>query len=211
MLTDGEVAGWAGRFDELMVRVGPRFGRRDLRGRAAAYLRGLLGPVQRKNAWQLSEAAGDATPYGVQRLLRRARWDADAVRDELRGYVVEHLGDERAVLIVDETGFLKKGAKSAGVARQYSGTAGRIDTDHLRRLRRTTRTRPRTCRHGSNRRGWPHRAPTHAATGRGLWRRPRSGRMSRGRPATPCRSGCTWSLHRRTTCGHNGGRREYKG
>lgn len=92
MLTEDEVADWFGRFEALMGRVGPRFGRRDLRGRAAVYLRGLLSPVPRKNAWQLSEAVGDSTPYGVQRLLRRARWDVDAVRDDLQGYVAEHLG-----------------------------------------------------------------------------------------------------------------------
>ena len=90
-------------------------------------LRGLLSPVERKNGWQLAEQAGDATPYGVQRLLSTYRWDADLVRDDLAGYAVEHLGDADAVLVVDETGFLKKGNKSAGVQRQYSGTAGRIE------------------------------------------------------------------------------------
>jgi SRSO17 transposase len=87
----------------------------------------LLAPVERKNGWQLAEALGERTPDGVQRLLNAARWDADAVRDDLRQYVVRHLGDADAVLVVDETGFLKKGRKSAGVARQYSGTAGRIE------------------------------------------------------------------------------------
>ena len=120
-------AGWAARFDELSARLAPRFGRQDIRRRGQAYLRGLLGRVERKNAWQLAEALGDATPHGIQRLLGRARWDADAVRDDLRAYVVEHLGEPDSVLIVDETGFLKKGKKSAGVARQYSGTAGRIE------------------------------------------------------------------------------------
>jgi SRSO17 transposase len=86
-----------------------------------------MGRVERKNSWQLAEAAGDATPHGLQRLLGRARWDADAVRDDLRTYVAEQLGEPDCVLIVDETGFLKKGTKSAGVARQYSGTAGRIE------------------------------------------------------------------------------------
>jgi SRSO17 transposase len=90
-----------------------------------------MGRVERKNSWQLAEAVGDATPHGIQRLLGRARWDADAVRDELRDYVVEHLGEPDGVLIVDETGFLKKGTKSAGVARQYSGTAGRIENSQI--------------------------------------------------------------------------------
>lgn len=125
------IAGWDARFGELAGRLAPRFGRRDLRRRAEGYLRGLMGRVERKNSWQLAEAAGDATPHGLQRLLGRARWDADAVRDDLRAYVVEHLGEPDGVLIVDETGFLKKGTKSAGVARQYSGTAGRIENSQV--------------------------------------------------------------------------------
>lgn len=124
-------AGWAVQFDRLAERLGPRFSRRDLRRRAVGYLRGLLGRVERKNSWQLAEAVGDPTPHGIQRLLGRARWDADAVRDDLRSYVVEHLGEADGVLIVDETGFLKKGDKSAGVARQYSGTAGRIENSQV--------------------------------------------------------------------------------
>jgi SRSO17 transposase len=88
---------------------------------------GLLSPVERKNGWQLAEHAGEARPYGMQRLLAGAKWDADAVRDDLRAYVVEQLGDPRAVLVIDETGFLKQGTKSVGVKRQYSGTAGRIE------------------------------------------------------------------------------------
>ena len=97
------------------------------RGDALEYLKGLLSPVERKNGWQLAELAGDATPDGVQRLLSSYVWDADLVRDDLRNYVVEHLGQEGGVLVVDETGFLKKGTKSVGVERQYSGTAGRIE------------------------------------------------------------------------------------
>jgi SRSO17 transposase len=103
------------------------FPRREARRRAWAYIRGLLSPVERKNGWQLAEVNGDATPYGVQHLLGRARWDDEAVRDDLRAYLVEHLGQPQAVLVLDETGFLKKGQHSAGVARQYSGTAGRIE------------------------------------------------------------------------------------
>ena len=92
---------------------------------------GLLSPVERKNGWQLAEPAGDATPYGVQRLLSGYIWDADLVRDDLKQYVVEHLGDGDAVLVVDETGFLKKGDKSVGVQRQYSGTVGRIENSQI--------------------------------------------------------------------------------
>lgn len=127
MTTRHEAAQWARGLDELGARIAPRFGRIEPRRRAQAYLRGLLAPVERKNGWRLAEAAGDATPDGVQDFLARARWDADLVRDDLRAYVIEHLGDEQAVLVLDETGFVKKGTKSVGVQRQYSGTAGRIE------------------------------------------------------------------------------------
>jgi hypothetical protein len=122
-----QVQGWAGELEALGDRIAPRFGRVEVRRRAGAFLRGLLTNVERKNGWQLAEQAGAATPDGMQRLLNHARWDADLVRDDLRDYVVESLGDPGAVLVVDETGFVKKGAKSAGVQRQYSGTAGRIE------------------------------------------------------------------------------------
>ena len=122
-----EVAAWAAGLEEVHARIGPRFARSEPRERVLAYVRGLLAPVERKNSWTLAERAGEASPDGMQRLLAAADWDADAVRDDLREYVVEHLGDPAAVLVVDETGFLKKGTKSAGVARQYSGTAGRIE------------------------------------------------------------------------------------
>src|SRR4051812_22379726 len=127
-MTDvNEAKGWARALDELMGRLAPRFGRVEPRRRALAYLRGLLAPVKRKNGWQLAEAAGDATPDGMQDFLGRMRWDADAVQDDLRAYVVEQLGDPGAVLVLDETGFVKKGEKSVGVQRQYSGTAGRVE------------------------------------------------------------------------------------
>jgi len=123
------VSGWADQLDSLYSRLTGCFGRRDLRRRARGYLRGLLGHVDRKNMWQLAEYLGDDTPHGLQRLLDRAVWSADAVRDVLVGYASEGLlvGDDLGVLVVDETGFLKKGVKSAGVQRQYSGTAGRIE------------------------------------------------------------------------------------
>ena len=122
-----EVARWADGIERAHERIAGRFRRPEPRRRALAYLRGLLSPVERKNGWQLAEQAGDATPDGVQRLLYNYRWDADLVRDDLRDYVVEHLGCADGVVVVDETGFLKKGDKSAGVQRQYSGTAGRIE------------------------------------------------------------------------------------
>src|SRR6185437_5746318 len=113
--------------DALHARIAPRFRRPEVRARVRRYLDGLLARIGRKNGWQLAEALGERTPDGVQRLLNAAHWDADRVRDDLGRYVVEHLGDPDAVLVMDETGFLKKGMKSAGVARQYSGTAGRIE------------------------------------------------------------------------------------
>ena len=122
-----EVERWAAEFERLLERISPRFARPEVRRRAAGFLRGLLGGVDRKNGWQLAEHAREGTPDGMQRLLTTTRWDPDALRDDLRGYVVEQLGDPAGVLVVDETGFLKKGSKSAGVQRQYSGTAGRIE------------------------------------------------------------------------------------
>ena len=118
---------WAEGLGEIAALIGERFSRSELRERALTYLRGLLSPVERKNGWQLAEEAGDETPYATQHLLGRAVWSADEVRDDLREYVVKHLGDEAGVLVIDETGFLKKGTKSAGVRRQYSGTAGRVE------------------------------------------------------------------------------------
>ena len=122
-----EVEGWAAGLAELHSRIAPRFARSEPRERVLGYVRGLLAPLERKNSWTLAERAGESIPDGMQRLLMSADWDADAVRDDVRGYVVEHLGDPCGVLVVDETGFLKKGTKSAGVARMYSGTAGRIE------------------------------------------------------------------------------------
>lgn len=122
-----EAQAWAKGLEALHARVARHFVRPEVRQRALAYLKGLLSPVERKNSWQLAEQAGEWTPDGMQRLLATAQWDADRVRDDLRPYVVEHLADPEAVLVIDETGFLKKGAKSVGVQRQYSGTAGRIE------------------------------------------------------------------------------------
>jgi SRSO17 transposase len=126
-----EVQAWAAGLEAVHARISPRFARAEPRRRALAYLRGLLGNVGRKNGWQLAEHAGEATPDGMQRLLATADWDPDLVRDDLRAYVVEHLGDLGAVLVVDETGFLKKGTTSVGVQRQYSGTAGKVDNCQL--------------------------------------------------------------------------------
>src|SRR5690242_16408714 len=127
MAATDEAVDWARGLDALVEQIAPRFRRVEPRRRVRAYLEGLLCPVERKNGWQLAEHAGDRTPDGVQDFLSRMRWDADAVRDDLRAYAIEHLGAPDAVLVLDETGFLKKGTKSAGVQRQYSGTAGRIE------------------------------------------------------------------------------------
>ena len=122
-----EVEAWACGLDAMHFLIADRFERREPRQRALAYLKGLLSPLERKNGWQLAEFAGDSTPDGVQRLLATYEWDEDLVRDDLRDYVVKHLGDPCGVLVIDETGFIKKGTKSVGVKRQYSGTAGRIE------------------------------------------------------------------------------------
>jgi len=120
-------ARWQELFDQVMGRVAGRFARVELRRRAKAFVRGLLSDLPRKNCWTIAEHAGDATPDGMQHLLARAVWDADAVRNEVRALLVEHLGDQAAVLVIDETGDLKKGSHTAGVQRQYTGTAGKVD------------------------------------------------------------------------------------
>jgi SRSO17 transposase len=96
-------------FDELMMRIGVRFARVEPRRRVRAFVLGLLAELPRMNCWTIAEYAGDVSPDGMQHLLARAKWDADAVRDDVRGYVAEHLGDPAAVLVVDETGDVKKG------------------------------------------------------------------------------------------------------
>ena len=130
MTTVGTAEGWTRELDALAARIAPRFSRAEPRRRALAYLRGLLAPLGRKNGWQVAEAAGDATPDGVQDFLSRTHWDADAVRDDLRAYVAEHLGDPDAVLVLDETGFLKRATSrpacsaSTAAPRAASRTAG---------------------------------------------------------------------------------------
>jgi SRSO17 transposase len=125
--TQAQVQGWATEVAAVGERIGKHFARSEPRQRAVRYVQGLLSDTERKNGWQLAEHLGEATPDGVQHLLARADWDADAVRDDLTRYVAKHLGHPEGVLVVDETGFLKKGTKSVGVARQYSGAAGRIE------------------------------------------------------------------------------------
>jgi SRSO17 transposase len=129
-LSAEEHAGHAAVREELKrlhARIASRFGRREVRERAESYLVGLLGPVERRTGRQMARQIGEERPDGVQRLLSAARWDADAVRDDLRDYVVERLGDRTGVLVLVETGFPKKGPYSAGVARQRNPTSGRIE------------------------------------------------------------------------------------
>src|SRR5579871_5011922 len=118
---------WQPALQDVARRLGTHFARPETRQLALAYLTGLLSPVERKNGWQLAEFLGQVNPYRLQHLLDRAVWDADALRDDLRHYVVEHLGSPEGVLIVDESAALKKGTHSVGVKRQYSGTAGRVE------------------------------------------------------------------------------------
>lgn len=131
MLDDDDLALWMAGLDDLFALVAGRFRRVETRRQARAYVGGLLAPLAAKNSWTLAEAAGEKTPDGMQRLLNRAGWDCDGTRDDLRSYVVRHLGDASGVLVVDETGFVKKGTKSAGVQRQYPGTAGRVENCQL--------------------------------------------------------------------------------
>jgi SRSO17 transposase len=120
------IIAWQQEFKSLVKRIFPRFARSQSRKQASQYLQGLLSQVERKNGWQLAESLGQSTPYNIEQFLYRAKWSADEVRDDLRAYVVEHLGDPGAVLVIDETGFLKKGSHSVGVQVQYCGTVGRV-------------------------------------------------------------------------------------
>jgi SRSO17 transposase len=126
-MTERSAAQWDLELDDLFVTIGHRFGRVELRRRMRDYVRGLLAPVARKNSWQLAEQAGHATPDGLQHLLAGAKWEPDDIRDDLQQYVADRLGEDDGVLIIDDTGFIKKGTTSAGVQRQYSGTAGRTE------------------------------------------------------------------------------------
>src|ERR687894_3241157 len=117
-LDPAEIRGCAVGLSALHQRISKHFARAEPRQLAYDYLRALISPIERKNGWQIAEHLGATTPDGVQRLLATAHWDADQVRDDLQRYVVEYLGDPEAVLVIDETGFLKKGTKSVGVKRQ---------------------------------------------------------------------------------------------
>lgn len=130
-MEETELAGWGEAFAAYHARFAALFARSEARERSARYRCGLLGAVERKTGWQLAEATGEDHPQGIQRLLYEAVWDADAVREVYAAFVVETFGDPAAVLVLDETGFVKKGTKSVGVARQYRGTAGKVENCQL--------------------------------------------------------------------------------
>src|SRR3989440_2102226 len=122
-----EVWKWGRELERLHARIAHHFARPEPRRRALAYLKGVVSTIERKNGWQLAEHAGEDRPDGMQRLLNSAVWDADLVRDDLRAYILERLGDLHAVLVIDESCFRKRGKKSAGVKQQYCGTTGRVE------------------------------------------------------------------------------------
>ena len=126
-MTTENLAQWADDFEAFHARFAHLFTRSEPRKKAVKYLRGLMAQVDRKNCWQLAEAVGDQTPDAMQRLLYKAKWDADAARDRMQQFVIETFGDEEGIGVVDETGFLKKGDRSVGVKRQYCGTAGKTE------------------------------------------------------------------------------------
>ncbi|ADJ48794.1 transposase [Amycolatopsis mediterranei S699] len=126
-MTREDLAAWDQEFRDVCARLDGLFYRTDSRAHARHYVRGLIAPLERKNGWTIAEYSGNPEPKALQRLLNLSPWDADEARDLVRAYAMEHFADPRAVLIADPTGFAKKGDKSAGVQRQYSGTLGRID------------------------------------------------------------------------------------
>jgi len=127
MTREGLAEGYGAEIEELMKEIGERYATENSRGTARRYVLGLMSGAERKNGWQLAEQLGESTPYKIQQFLYRGTWDAELVRDDLRAYVSGRIGEPEGVLVVDETGFLKQGKKSAGVKRQYSGTAGRVE------------------------------------------------------------------------------------
>ncbi len=136
-VTREDLAAWDAGFKDICARAGPLFYRTDSRAHAVRYLRGLLAPLERKNGWTIAEYAGLREPKALQRFLNLTPWDSDRLRDLVRDYVMEHFADPRGVLIADPTGFAKKGRKSAGVQRQYSGT---LDASKTARSARSSPT-----------------------------------------------------------------------
>src|SRR6266516_4548339 len=130
-MTEEELEQWQEEFEAFHARFADLFERSESREQARKYLRGLLTEAERKNSWQVAEAVGDRIPDRMQRLLYRVPWDADAARDRLQEFVIETFGDPDGIGVVDETGFRKYGKKSVGVARQYTGTAGKRENSQV--------------------------------------------------------------------------------
>ena len=126
-VTRADLDAWSSELDDLLQRIGPVFYRTESRKHAEQYLRGLLSPLERKNGWTIAEHVGEANPTALQRFLNLSPWNVDALLELNRSYAMEHLADPGAILVADPTGFAKKGGRSVGVQRQYSGTLGRID------------------------------------------------------------------------------------
>ena len=187
-LTAATVRGWQAQRAEVDRRLAPCFRRSEARQRAGAYVDGLLSDARRKNGWQLAETAGDATPYGVQHLLGRAVWSADRVRDGLFAYVAEPLGDAEGVVVIDETGFPKQGAHSAGVGRQSCGTLGKVGNCQVGVFLACVGARGHTLPAGSctGPRPGPRTRPGCRPWG---WPRTRPSRPSRSWPGA-CWNGC---------------------
>ena len=139
---------WAASLREVKKRIRPLFTQERVATNAGLFLEGLLGDERRKTGWMRAEAAGDPGPWRQQAILGRRDWDADALRDIVREYVIEHLADDDTVLVIDETGFLKQGKASCGVARQYTGSAGKITNCQIGVLA-ALRFAPRSCLHRS--------------------------------------------------------------
>ena len=126
-VTRADLESWSSDLEELFARMGPVFYRTESRRHAEQYLRGLLAPIQRKNGWTIAEYVGESEPKALQRFLNLSPWDVERLLELNRDYVLEHLASPSAILVADPTGFAKKGTKSVGVQRQYSGTLGRVD------------------------------------------------------------------------------------
>lgn len=187
-------ARWQPVFDDLTARVARRFARVEPRRSARAFVLGLLSELPRKNCWTIAEHAGDSSPAGMQHLLSRASWDADGVRDDIRDFVVERLGNQDAVLVVDETGDLRKGTASVGVQRQYTGTAGRIENAQVvvpprRPPPRSTKAHLRMLSIGTRVSAVPWRTIAGGAPGRTRCCGEREAAASAFRPVGECRRG----------------------
>lgn len=175
-------ARWQEAFEGLMDRISGRLARVEPRRHVRQLALGLLSDLPRKNCWTIAEWAGETTPDGMQHLLGRAKWDADQIRDDVREYVVEHLRDDQAVLVADETGDVKKGTRTVGVQRQYTGTAGRIENSQVARSTWSTPVGAGMRRWTENYTSRAPGQPTPIAAGPPGWARKPGSRPNRSRP-----------------------------